>query len=568
PQLATFTGYTGNQASLSAAFPGWNEGSGAVTPAITTESSFTVTNSAAQTGFYGAAAKMNIYSSNTGWIISPKVVPTASHWFRYKAAVVNYNAITSATLGINDTVRAMASTNCGATWMPLRTFNTTTNQGLNGSTNVLREYFESLSAYAGQEIMVAIYARRGVSSTAYDIDIVIDDMEIATCFPPSAVTVTNTTISSADLSWVAPGGGGPMNYVYEVRTSGAAGSGATGLVTTGTVTAPSTSVTVTGLSAITAYSVYVNSGCGGSDVSTWTPVKTFTTPAACPAATTPTVTNITGYTAVATWTAGATETLWDVFYGPTPLTVPTATTAPTATVSTSPSYTLAALTPTTGYSIYVRANCGVGNLSAWSAVRNFTTTVSCPAPTTVVISAITPTTAVATWTAGGAETNWFVKYSSPTTTVVASGTPSYTMTGLTPSTSYSIQVKGICGAADSSAFTTLKTFVTPCLPPDISVTGNSRCGVGSTTLTGTSTNTAATIQWYTAPTGGSAVASGSVFVTPTISSSTTYYATSTGNLTNYNVGPASRVATLSYFISTNWGITFDASAATTLASVA
>jgi|GEM_PF-804183 len=568
PQLCTFTGYTGTPATLSTSFPGWNEGSGAVTPAFGADGSFYYTNSAAQVGLYGNAAKMNIYSANTGWLISPKVIPTASHWFRYKAALVNYNTTTATNFGTSDTVRAMISTNCGANWIPLRTFNTTTNQGLNGSTNVLKEYFESLAPYAGQEVMVAIYARRGVSSTSPDIDIVIDDMEINTCFAPSTITTANTTISSTDLSWTAPVGGSPVNYVYEVRTAGAAGSGAAGLVTTGTVTAPSTSVTVTGLTTSTAYSVYVRSGCGGTDVSTWTPVTTFTTPAACPATSTPTVTNITGYSAVATWTPGASETLWDVYYGPTPLTAPGATTAPTATVSGTPSYTVSALTPTTAYAVYVRANCGAGNVSAWSAVRNFTTTVSCPAPATVVVSVITPTTAIATWTAGGAETNWMVKYTAPTNTVLVSGTPSYTMTGLAPSTTYSVQVKGICGAADSSAWTPLNVFTTLCQPADINVTGNSRCGVGSTSLVATSTSTSATIQWYNAPTGGTAIATGSVFTTPTLTNTTTYYATSTDGLSYAHVGMLNNVGALSYYITTGWGITFNASANTVLSSVA
>lgn len=52
-----------------------------------------------------------------------------------------------------------------------------------------------------------------------------------------------------------------------------------------------------------------------------------------------------------------------------------------------------------------------------------------------------------------------------------------------------------------------------------------RCGVGTVVL-GATPSTGATIKWYDAVTGGAALASGNSFTTPTISSSTTYYAAS------------------------------------------
>lgn len=567
PQLVTFSGYTGTPASLSSNFPGWNEGSVAVTPTIGGDGSF-LSSAAAQTTLYSAAAKLNLYSTNTGWIISPKFVPTAAHVFRYKATVLNYNATIAADFGANDTVRAMVSTNCGATWTALRTFNSTTNQGLDNTTNALREYTESLSAYAGQEIMVAIYARRSPTGTVPDIDILIDDLQIfipPTCYPPTALTTTNTTTTTTDLSFTTPALGTPANYIYEVRTSGAAGSGTLGVVSTGTVVAPSTSVTVTGLTAFTAYTVYVISDCGAGDMSAWSSAHTFTTLADCQVPTALNTSTVLATSANFTWTAGGTETAWDIYYGVQPLSAPTATTAPTATSSVA-SYSATGLTQMTPYSVYVRSNCGAGSESIWTAVKNFTTPASCPVTSFPLISAITPTSAVATWTAGGTETSWMLMFSAPTTTVLAGPTSSYTMTGLTPSSVYTVQVKGICAVGDSSLWTPVITFTTPCLPPNItSTTPGARCGVGTVTLAATA-DMGGTLNWYANASGGTALSTGTLFTTPTLTTTTDFYVSTTGAIVSGNGARTAPTATANTTAS-SYGLVFDAVKSFTLNSV-
>lgn len=50
---------------------------------------------------------------------------------------------------------------------------------------------------------------------------------------------------------------------------------------------------------------------------------------------------------------------------------------------------------------------------------------------------------------------------------------------------------------------------------------DSRCGDGSLTLTATDT---AAVRWYATASGGSVLASGYTFVTPALTSTTTYYA--------------------------------------------
>lgn len=96
-------------------------------------------------------------------------------------------------------------------------------------------------------------------------------------------------------------------------------------------------------------------------------------------------TGITSSSATFTWTAGGTETAWDVFVGSNP----TGTTVPTATTSAT-SYTATGLTVGNTYSVYVRANCG-GMSSAW-VLSTVTINYCTPAPSSVDNSGITNVT--------------------------------------------------------------------------------------------------------------------------------------------------------------------------------
>jgi len=68
------------------------------------------------------------------------------------------------------------------------------------------------------------------------------------------------------------------------------------------------------------------------------------------------------------WTAGGTETLWNVEYGITGFTQGTGIT----TVAVAPSILINGLTPGTSYDIYIQSNCGSGNQSTWE-MTNFST---------------------------------------------------------------------------------------------------------------------------------------------------------------------------------------------------
>ena len=86
--------------------------------------------------------------------------------------------------------------------------------------------------------------------------------------------------------------------------------------------------------------------------------------------------NIGSRTATLTWTAGGSESLWDIYLS-TSSTAPNAQTTPTESNIGSTSHTFNSLQPATTYYAWVRSNCGGGDVSSWSDVYSFTT--SCDA---------------------------------------------------------------------------------------------------------------------------------------------------------------------------------------------
>jgi hypothetical protein len=73
-------------------------------------------------------------------------------------------------------------------------------------------------------------------------------------------------------------------------------------------------------------------------------------------------------------------------------------------------------------------------------------------------------------------------------------------------------------------------------PAITSTTGASQCGPGSLTLSATNTPPASTIKWYAGPVGGAPLASGPSFVTPFISTSTTYFAQAENVIPTTDIG--------------------------------
>ena len=121
----------------------------------------------------------------------------------------------------------------------------------------------------------------------------------------------------------------------------------------------------------------------------------------------------------------------------------------------------------------------------------------------------------------------------PYTNIASATNSSYTTPTLTQTSYYKLVIKDQAGAVCTELPQTI-VVTTPLLS---GTTPNSRCGVGTVDLSA-STSSGNGINWYATSTGGNPIGYGANFTTPSISTTTTYYAAATvgGVGGTYNVG--------------------------------
>jgi len=102
----------------------------------------------------------------------------------------------------------------------------------------------------------------------------------------------------------------------------------------------------------------------------------------------------------------------------------------------------------------------------------------------------------------------------------------------------------------------------------VTVTPGTRCGVGTVNLSATTTGTS--INWYAASTGGAPIATGNNFTTPSINTTTTYYAAGVAGTSTISAGLPSTGAYGTYGSpgSSGYGIYFTTNKGMTLQTVA
>ena len=158
----------------------------------------------------------------------------------------------------------------------------------------------------------------------------------------------NVTISAKGFQWKTTTGG-------TYQTVNATGSGL--------------SYNLTGLTANTGYTfrafITFNGQTVYGDEMTFTTLEQGVEP--CDVPTGVTATNITGEGATITWDANANVSSWNIQYGPQGGQLTSATTSTN-------SYVITGLTPSTTYNVQVQAVCDGNNASDWSAIYSFTTT--------------------------------------------------------------------------------------------------------------------------------------------------------------------------------------------------
>jgi len=348
--------------------------------------------------------------------------------------------------------------------------------------------------------------------------------------------VSNITPMSAKLSWTAPAGA--TQYNIEYRVPGAC----TWTSFPGNPVTADTTATLTGLTQGTAYQVRVQASNGTNNAiwshipdnagsgNGYTATGTFTTVTTCavPTAVTVPAASINSTTATVNWTAPTigppTGYKWEVRTSGAP---GSGTTGLAATgTSTGTTANVTNLNSATTYSVYVRTLCGASDSSAWTSAVNFTTMCSTP-PASATIASFpgnpcigTPVAlSLATATPGpGVTYQWQSSVDNVTYTNI-SGATSATYTGSATATYYRCMVRCAAGP-DSTASTPVQ------LNYNNSITGTTpaqRCGIGTVNLAATG-SAGSTVRWYSAATGGVPLASGTTFTTPSINTTTTYYA--------------------------------------------
>jgi hypothetical protein len=178
----------------------------------------------------------------------------------------------------------------------------------------------------------------------------------------------------------------------------------------------------------------------------------------------------------------------------------------------SPSGTGGTITQVGGYTIHTFNNNGT------FAFNN---------PSTAVVPNVTvcgSTSATFTGTvAAGFTLDWYNAASGGT--LLSQGTLTYTTPALASTTIYYVAVRNVSTGCVSATRTAVTATVNT--TSFNSTTGASRCGTGTVTLQ--AATAAGTINWYAALTGGASLGTGTNYTTPSIATTTTYYAAVTNN---------------------------------------
>jgi PKD repeat protein len=150
-------------------------------------------------------------------------------------------------------------------------------------------------------------------------------------------------------------------------------------------------------------------------------------------------------------------------------------------------------------------------------------------------------------------TSWLWNFGDGQTSTSQNPSHTYAANGV-----YTVSLKATNAIGNNTM--TKTSYITINMSQAPTATGASRCGTGTLTLTASGANT---LHWYDAASGGTDLATGASFTTPSLSSTTTYYVENVISETPQNVGPAvsgSSSNTASY-------LTFDVSRELTLISI-
>ena len=272
------------------------------------------------------------------------------------------------------------------------------------------------------------------------------------------LSVSNVEAREADISWTE--GGTETEWVVEFGISPLTlGSGTERIATT------NNPYVLDGLTPETTYDVYVRSRCSATDRGTARGPVTFTTLPSCPRPDTFTELGVNPNSV--TFLAQASGNFSNAgFYqiGEAPYTIGSSA---EVSINTLPAVNITGLRSNTTYDVFIRFDCGNGDLSQYSDQPfTFTTPKNCDDITADMVSNLTFTTAELSWTPGDpSQTEWQIEYgvaplgSGATFNTTATSTTEV-LSGLLSATDYEYCITAVCSPLDS-ADAVCGTFSTP-----------------------------------------------------------------------------------------------------------
>lgn len=121
------------------------------------------------------AIKVNLYFTNrVGWMISPVFNLSAGGFeVKYDVAATNWNVATATTMGSDDQVNFLMSTDGGVTWTSMEVFN-----AANTPTNTTTTKVYNISTVTSPNVLFAYYATDGTVDDTPDYDFFIDNFKV------------------------------------------------------------------------------------------------------------------------------------------------------------------------------------------------------------------------------------------------------------------------------------------------------------------------------------------------------------------------------------------------------
>ena len=300
--------------------------------------------------------RVNIYGTTCKyWLITPEIDlgSVTSPLLTFDVAFTKYSGTALADGDMSDDkFWLLISTDGGQTWDSSNVI--TYNLPSLSSLTYLTQYVD-LTNYVGDTIKIAFYGESTVSGG--DNNLHLDNISItestgSICLPVNSLMANDITKNSATLNWA---GTADSYNVYVLS----------GNDTTLVQNVTNPTIDITGLTPETDYTYGVCAVCG-SDMSPMVTVS-FTTLISCSVPTNLAValTPGNGTIATLTWTEVGTATAWQICVNEDTTNIIDVT---------NPTYDFTNLTPEQAYTVKVRANCDVNDMSAWSAPFTFTPT--------------------------------------------------------------------------------------------------------------------------------------------------------------------------------------------------